>query len=255
VRSGAGNLKLTGERTLPGISKENYWFKRHLVAYEFAQSRAVGKVVIDIGCGEGYGPYLLSKSAKRVIGIDIAPEVIEHARKKYNFPNLTFETMDVKELKFPDDSSDLIVSLQVIEHLPEELPFLKEIARVLKKDGEAVLSTPNRKTISPGSLKPINPFHFREYTPSEFRELLSDFFEDVSVVGVLHAGILRLNERIGAVDFIKVYEMSKLNPRLWLHRILCPLIMTKDFKITDEDIDDCLDIIAVCKGKRNFSSK
>lgn len=250
-----GNLKLTGERTLPGVPKENYWFRRHLIAYEFAQSHAKDKIVLDIGCGEGYGSYLLSKSAIRVIGVDIAPEVIEHASTKYKAANLSFEIMDVAELKFDEDFADLVVSLQVIEHLPDELPFLREMARVLKKNGEAILSTPNRKTISPGSLEPINPFHFREYTPFELQEVLSDFFEEVKIHGVFHSGILRLNDRLKAVDFIKVYEMGWMNPRLWLHRFLCPLIRTSDFKIAKNDLENCLDIIAVCHAKKRGPAK
>ncbi len=248
--SGTGNLKLTGERTLPGILKENYWFKRHLVAYEFAQSRARSKIVVDIGCGEGYGSYLLSKSASKVIGIDIAPEVIEHAKTKYKAANLSFEIMDVAELNFEDGFADLAVSLQVIEHLPDQTPFLKEISRVLNENGEAIISTPNKKTISPGSLEPINPFHFTEYTPVDLYNTLTEFFEEVKMLGIFHSGILRLNDRIRAVDFVKVYEMSRMNPRLWLHRLICPIVRTSDFKITSNDLENCLDIIAICQAKR-----
>ena len=70
-------LVLTGERTLPGIPEENYWFQRHVVAYEFAAKLVAGKDVLDAGCGEGYGAALLARDAASVVGTDLEPEVVE----------------------------------------------------------------------------------------------------------------------------------------------------------------------------------
>ena len=55
-------LVLTGERTLPGIPEENYWFCRHLFAYELAAGLGAGRI-LDAGCGEGYGTALLARAA------------------------------------------------------------------------------------------------------------------------------------------------------------------------------------------------
>ena len=144
-------LPLTGERTLPGIPRENYWFRRHLVAYELAAREVRGKRVIDVGCGEGYGPALLASAAERVLGVDIAVEVVEHARDAYPAPNLSFEVMNVNHLGVADASFDVAVSFQVVEHLTDEAGYFREISRVLKPGGSALLTTPNRLTISPGS--------------------------------------------------------------------------------------------------------
>lgn len=241
-------LQLTGERTLPGIPRENYWFARHLVAYELAGAMSAGKRVIDIGCGEGYGPARLAGNATEVLGVDIAPEVMAHARKTYAADNLSFEVMDVSNLEVPSGSFDLALSFQVVEHLVDERGYLSEIARVLDRGGAAVLTTPNRLTISPGSDTPINPFHLREYTPGEFGEALAAHFDSVEVQGMFHAGWLALNDRVRVVDFIKFYEMSRANPRYWTHRLLTPMVRTRDFRLGSANMDSCLDIVAVCRG-------
>lgn len=247
-------LQLTGERTLPGIARENYWFQRHLVAYELACTVAAGLNVIDVGCGEGYGPAMLARAAAGVLGVDIAPEVVRHARSTYRAENLSFEVMEVCGLDVPSGSFDAAVSFQVVEHLVDESGYFSEISRVLAPGGTALFTTPNRLTISPGSDAPINPFHLREYTPAEFSAALSEHFGRVEVRGLFHSGWLALNERVRLIDFIKVYEMGRLNPRLWAHRLLTPLVSSRCFRFSDRDLDGCLDILAVCGDPRRGGS-
>jgi SAM-dependent methyltransferase len=244
------DLQLTGERTLPGIRRENYWFARHVVAYEFALPYARARRVIDIGCGEGYGPAILGTAAATVLGVDIAPEVVAHAVSCYASDNVSFELMDVSRLSPGDASFDLAVSFQVVEHLADETGYFSEIARVLRPEGKAIITTPNRLTISPGRDEPINPFHLREYTPDELAGVLEAHFERVEVLGMFHAGWLALNDRVKAVDFIKFYEMGRANPRYWTHKLLTPLVRTRDFSVRDGDLRGCLDIFAVCSGPR-----
>lgn len=243
-------LQLTGERTLPGIPRENYWYMRHVVAYEFAVPLARDARVLDIGCGEGYGPSMLSGPARSVLGVDIAPEVIDHARRSHGSDKVAFEVMDVNGLELDDGSFDLAVSFQVVEHLADESGYFSEMARVLAPGGTAIVTTPNRLTISPGSDVPINPFHLREYTPDELCAALDLYFADVRISGMFHAGWLALNERLKVVDFIKVYEMGTANPRYWTHRFLTPLVRTRDFRIGEGDLTRCLDIVAVCSSPR-----
>lgn len=254
MSSDSSELVLTGERTLPGISNENYWFRRHLVAYEYSLGMAAGGRVIDIGCGEGYGPAMLARAASSVLGVDIAPEVVEHARRCYPADNLSFEVMDVNALTAGDSTFDLAVSFQVVEHLADVSGYFSEVSRILAPSGAAVLTTPNRLTISPGRDEPINPFHLREYTPGEFREVLQPHFDEVDISGLFHAGWLALNDRLKVVDFIKVYEMGRLNPRLWTHRLLTPLVGTRQFRFDTDCLERCLDVVAVCRGPRGGAS-
>src|SRR5205807_4734619 len=67
---GVPPLALTGERTLPDVPAENYWFQRHLAVYEWIGARVIGLRVIDMACGEGYGSEVLSRSAESVHGVD-----------------------------------------------------------------------------------------------------------------------------------------------------------------------------------------
>ncbi len=80
---GVPPLSLTGERTLPDVPEENYWFRRHLAVYEWIAARLAGSSVIDMACGEGYGSDVLARTAARVVGVDANPEAHEHARLRY----------------------------------------------------------------------------------------------------------------------------------------------------------------------------
>jgi len=240
-------LELTGERTLPGIPHENYWFQRHVAAYKFACTHARGKRVVDLGCGEGYGSAMLAEIATEVVGIDIASDVIEHAKNRYRRKNLEFLLMDINDLSSLERSFDLAISFQVVEHLSDVNHHFSTVRNILRKSGVALFTTPNRLTISKGSDKPINPFHIREYTPDELHEKLKEYFQEVDIKGLFHSGILRVNEIIGLVDFVKVYEMSKINPRYLAWRVLSPLVRSSFFKFMDNGLDNCLDILAICR--------
>ncbi|MET0824198.1 MAG: class I SAM-dependent methyltransferase, partial [Solirubrobacterales bacterium] len=89
--AGVPPLALTGERTLPDVPDENYWFRRHLAVYEWIAERVRGATVADLACGEGYGSDVLAERAAEVVGVDANPEAHEHARLRYRRPNLRFE--------------------------------------------------------------------------------------------------------------------------------------------------------------------
>src|SRR5690349_2484284 len=89
--AGVTPLELTGERTLPDVPAENYWYRRHLAVYEWIGARAIGQRVLDMACGEGYGSEVLWRSAGSVVGVDANAEAYEHARQRYRRQNLSFE--------------------------------------------------------------------------------------------------------------------------------------------------------------------
>ena len=107
-------LPLTGERTLPDLPEENYWYRRHLVVYEWIAARVGGLRVVDMACGEGYGSNVLAGAAASVVGVDANPEAHEHARLRYVRPNLRFERDLVESFAEP---CDVVVFLQTIEHV------------------------------------------------------------------------------------------------------------------------------------------
>ena len=98
---GVPPLPLTGERTLPDVPEENYWYRRHLVVYEWIAARVGGLRVVDMACGEGYGSDTLAASAASAVGVDANPEAHEHARLRYERPGLRFERSLVEEFEGP----------------------------------------------------------------------------------------------------------------------------------------------------------
>ena len=83
---GVPPLELTGERTLPDVPEENYWYRRHLAVYRWIAERCAGQRVVDMACGEGYGSAVLAEQAAEVLGVDANPEAHEHARLRYRSP-------------------------------------------------------------------------------------------------------------------------------------------------------------------------
>ena len=141
---GVPPLSLTGERTLPDVPEENYWFRRHLVVYEWIAARAHGRRVVDLACGEGYGSAVLSRTAVSVVGVDANPEAFEHARLKYT--RVRFER-NILELWTGD--VDCVVFLQTIEHVQDPDAVLEHFAAMLAPGGAVFVSTPNVLTLAP----------------------------------------------------------------------------------------------------------
>jgi SAM-dependent methyltransferase len=182
----ACSLPLTGERTVPGIPAENYWFRRHEAAYAFAAPLVAGRTVVEVGCGEGYGAAALGRTAHRVVGVDYDARTVAHAARTY--PDVHFVRANLAALPIPAGSVDVVTTLQVIEHVWDHGQFVRECGRVLRAGGTLLVTTPNRLTFSPGRETPVNPFHTREFTAAELTQLLTrNSFAVVEVLG-LHAG-------------------------------------------------------------------
>src|ERR1700754_4324500 len=182
-------LPLTGERTIPGLDVENYWFRRHEVVYQRLARPCADREVLEAGCGEGYGADLIAGVARRVIALDYDEATVAHVRARY--PRVEVIHGNLAELPLPDASVDVVVNFQVIEHLWDQPQFVAECRRVLRPGGLLMMSTPNRITFTPDSDTPINPFHTRELNAAELTELLVDGgFGMESMAGVYHGAPL-----------------------------------------------------------------
>lgn len=175
---------LTAERVVPTIAEHSVSLQEHMARYMFAAQFVRGHVVLDAGCGTGYGAaYLARRGATRVFGVDIAAEAIEYSTIHYQNDKTVFSVMDCANLGFPDETFDVVVSLEVIEHMGDAERYLSEMRRVLKADGVFILSTPNKTVHSPNSDSPLTPFHFEEYTIAGLEEKLSVYFPVVALFG------------------------------------------------------------------------
>jgi 2-polyprenyl-3-methyl-5-hydroxy-6-metoxy-1,4-benzoquinol methylase len=245
---GVPPLELTGERTLPDVPAENYWFRRHLAVYEWIAARVSGRRVIDMACGEGYGSDVLAHAAAEVVGVDANPEVHEHARLRYRRPNLRFERDLVETFSAP---ADAVVFLQTIEHLQDPVAVLKRFRSLVsasQTSGTVFVSTPNVLTLAPaGAPRSDNPWHVHEYRASEFEELCRATFSSVSLYGLFHARKLRLHELALRAGW------DSIHPRLRLTRPFydrfTPAISASDFALRpsgEADLNRALDFVAVC---------
>jgi SAM-dependent methyltransferase len=134
-----------------------------------------GKRVLDAACGEGYGTSLLASSAASVVGVDVSPDAIAHARERYATPNTRFLDASVTKLPVPDASVDAVVSFETIEHLAEQREMLAEFRRVLVPSGILVISSPNRPVYNEDA-DAANHYHVRELDRDELADLLAAGF-------------------------------------------------------------------------------
>jgi methyltransferase family protein len=276
---GVPPLPLTGERTLPDIPEENYWFRRHLAVYEWIAERVDGVRVIDMACGEGYGSDVLACSARSVVGVDANPEAHEHARLRYRRPRLRFVRDLVDTFSEP---ADAVVFLQTIEHVHDPQAMLEHFRSLVSgappekatdiglrvgadvglrarasagehdranAGGVVYVSTPNVLTLAPkGAERSDNPWHVHEYRAQELERLCRETFSSVEMHGLFHARKLRAHElalRIG---------WDALHPRLRFTKLFydwfTPAISSRDFALKPAgacDLSRALDFIAVCR--------
>ena len=240
---GVPPLPLTGERTLPDVPAENYWFRRHLVVYEWIAARASGRRVVDMACGEGYGSDVLARAAASVVGVDANPEAHEHARLRYVRPNLRFERELVETFAEPCDA---VVFLQTIEHVEDPGAILEHFKSLLAPGGVAYVSTPNLLTLAPpGAEKSENPWHLKEYRAAEFGELCRAHFGQVELLGLFHARKLRLHELALRLGWDGIHKRLRLTKPFYDR--FTPAIAASDFALRPGNLDAALDFLAVCR--------
>jgi 2-polyprenyl-3-methyl-5-hydroxy-6-metoxy-1,4-benzoquinol methylase len=231
----------TGERIL--LEKETpLMIARHFCAYKFAKGFVSGKEVLDIGCGAGYGSDFLAGYARNILGIDYDQAVIDYAKDRYHKPGLEFLCLDIKNLSSLSGKFDVICSFQNIEHIADTEKLLKDISGLLNDNGRFICSTCNIKDASPGRKGPFNKFHVKEYLFSEFKGMLEGHFKKVEILGLRRSSALRFNirlKKIGLFNFLP----AKLDPvKRFFAKANCGYFLWHR-----NDLDNCLDFIAVCK--------
>lgn len=200
----------------------------HLQRYNWVASFVLGQECLDDGCGSGYGSYYLAEraGAKMVVGVDLSAQAIDFAERHYRHPSLEFQQMNSLQLSFPDETFDVVLSFDVLEHIPEEEQdrFVAETRRVLKREGTLVLGCPNRAWVAD-----ISPFHFRELLATEFSELLHRYYADVQLFG---QDIVKDGKRVWG-DWQSVDNKVRL----------------RDLVITQDRPESCFGLLSVCRGR------
>lgn len=251
----AETLPLTGERTVPGIAVENYWYRRHEAAYRAVASMLPAGRLLELGVGEGYGAALLA-TGRRVVGVDYDLPTLRHVTRRY--PGVVAVRGNAVALPVAGGSVDAVVSMQLVEHLWDQPAHLAECARVLRPGGVLVLSTPNRLTFSPGydpaTDRPRNVYHSRELSAAELSALVRPALPDATLYG-LHAGA-RL--RAADADARRRYGADLVEAQLatpaeeWPAELRSAVgaVAATDFVLSTVDVDDALDLVVVATKDR-----
>ena len=175
-------MKYTGERIVlesPECAPDTVIFREHAERYKFASRFVKGKRVLDIACGVGYGSEILHSMGQpqSIIGGDISDEAVAYATQKYaGLTNVRFERMNAEAIALDQESVDVVVSFETIEHLPHVADYLNSINKVLAKGGVYIVSTPNRLVTHTEATTVENPFHHHEFTIDELSTLLKKHF-------------------------------------------------------------------------------
>lgn len=257
--------KFTAERTSAVSAADRPVRERQMAAYRKALEYIEGRLVLEIGCGEGVGVSVLAEKAASVVAVDYSDDALEFAREKYGARSIEFKKMKVPPIDFPDASIEAVVCFQMIEHLEKPEELVSEIKRVLRGDGLALLATVNKdETLSD------NPYHLREFTAHEFLGLLENHFGHVEMHGVfgdeLFTRYFDSNRRwVNNFMRLDICNLSGLLPQGLKQRLfdaasalmrsrlkssapeLCDSITHENFLFKPGEYHGCLDFFAICR--------
>ncbi len=230
----------------------------HLKRYEFSKHYCERKKVLDAACGVGYGSGYLASAAASVVGIDIDPEAILFAQKRYQTGAINFFEMDVTKTNFDDSEFDTICSFETIEHLSDIPAYLNEMSRLLRKDGTYLVSTPQ---VSKTNNAPQNPYHTVEFSRIDFETLLRVYFYDVEIYGQrrkesdLHYYLTRFLDLTHLRGRLPRFGKFRDSINKALKATTFDAMFLDDILITKEKISRASELIAVCKNpkKRNIN--
>lgn len=257
----------SGERILP-TKLFNVTYQQSLVAYEFAAKHAEGKTVLDVASGEGYGTFVLGKTASRVIGLDYNRAAIDDAQKNYGSETVSFVQGDLLNAPrvLQGELFDIVCCFQTIEHVQDHDDFLASLAAVTKPGGLIMVSTPNTNMFHS-----FNPYHVHEVDAKEMNSLFAKHFKEFTLYGVFgdesviryRTGKQKISDMILRIDFLKAREwlpqpilravyafvsfflIKKIS--FWKHAKEIVRVTTANFTVSEEHIEQALDFIAVAK--------
>jgi SAM-dependent methyltransferase len=258
MSSGAGSA-VSGERVSTAAGGFNPTFQRHVAAYRLSAPLLPGGRVLDLGCGIGHSYRELDPRV--TVGVDVDPSVLAGQDRETH-------AADMRRLPFEARSFGSVISVQSIEHVPDPERVLAETVRVLEPGGRAVFVTPNRLTFGPPD-EIIDPYHYVEYDAGELRTLCARFFDEVAVLGIQgserYLALVRAErrelDRALALDPLRLRRLipRRLRQRLYDWRLWRDRetprpgaleIDPGDFRLSNERLQDAIDLFAVCDGPR-----
>ncbi len=223
----------------------------NLQRFKYFLNRFKGGRVLDLGCGIGEGSTLLSKrEACKVFAVDQSYEVIHTARTIFPNSSVYWTVADGGSLCYAHNTFDAVISIEVIEHIPDLKTFLSEIQRVIRPGGFFMLSTPNRLISSP-NLNMLWPEHFREYSPIELKSLLETYFKKVEIIGETipiyeNNPIRRLVHRLAPLVKPRLPNWLRIRALPILQTLIKERLQPEDVVFIKDRVDEAPTILAVC---------
>jgi 2-polyprenyl-3-methyl-5-hydroxy-6-metoxy-1,4-benzoquinol methylase len=235
----------------------------HTVRYIFAGKHVNQGIVLDCGCGYGYGSkYLADSGAAYVVGVDRDRKSIRIGKNSYGATNLDLLIADASHLPVREAAFDMVASLEVIEHVKKCEDYLAEIKRVLKPNGVLVLSTPNKHHTDRTRLMPL--YHLREFYPITLLSLLGKYFSVLGLYGKsvvpsswsAHSGLVTgLRSAIVKPSSTNLVRILLNRMPIWFLHILrltlktdyVPPLRPEDFEISEKSVDTASNLISVCR--------
>lgn len=172
-------MEFTGERVIPGRTDPDL-LNEHIARYRFAEPLVTGRRVVDIGCGVGYGSQILAEKASLVVALDNAPDAVAQGAREFASGKIRWVAGDAARIPLADGALDIVVAFEVIEHLDNWRGMLEEARRVLHRNGQLIVSTPNRPYYEQSRAEP-NPFHVHEFDYDEFQAELETVFSYTTI--------------------------------------------------------------------------
>ena len=251
--------KITGERVMTPEGGFNPTWQRHVAAYKLAEPAFGPGRLLDLGCGVGHSFSLLAP--RETVGVDIDAGALEGQDR---------ETVvaDMRSIPFADGSFDSVLSVHSVEHVPDPERVVAEVSRVLGPDGIAVFVTPNRLTFGrPDEI--IDPFHFIEFDAAQLEALCRAGFREVETRGIfgserymaIHDEERQRLDRLLGKDPLKLRRLVPVSAKQKLYDFMlrrsrslddprAEPITADDCFLSDEGLDGCLDVLAICRGPR-----
>lgn len=255
----------TGERILPA-DIFNVTYQQSLKAYEFAEQFVVGKRVLDVAFGEGYGLSLLAEQASEAVGVDYNQAAVDAAQHRYGGRTISFLACNIFDLpeRLQGKQFDVVCCFQTIEHVEDQDRFMEALKAVTAPGGMVLVTTPNTEVFHS-----FNPYHVHEVALPEFRTLFARHFRRFEVLGVFGSeavleyrrGKQKISDLILRLDvfkarlwlptslvkalyaFVSFYVIKRLS--LWRHREHVVKVTTADFEVRESDVIRALDFIGI----------
>jgi len=190
---GAGSFDLRYRKQETGFDIAFAYSRKRLEAYLYHSLEAGGSHVLDVGCGSGYYMAELRRKGFEVSGVDGSAAMLAHARA--NNPDADIRQARVHELPYSDASFDSIICIEVLRYLPDPLPCIREMARVLKPGGLCLVTAIPRMNLNGywlvNRVDAVLPLpglkHLKQFFTSS-RQLRRQFttagFHDVAICGL-----------------------------------------------------------------------